>query len=202
MRWKRRTPTCRGCSYQVSRQGHAASSSGNEVDFKNTIILLTSNVGTDTIARACAAGKKRPDPAGLQEAMRADLLKAFKPALLGRMKIVPYYPLDDATLRSIIKLQLGRIASRIRAQPSRLVHYDDAAIEADGCSLQGSGKRRATWATSSPAPCCRRSRKSSDAHGRRQRHRTAPCGRHRSGGFRVHGGARKCRGSFWWQSSK
>ncbi len=63
------------------------------MNFKNTIILLTSNVGTDTIMKACADPDTAPNPDGLAEMLKADLLKSFKPALLGRMTVVPYYPL-------------------------------------------------------------------------------------------------------------
>jgi len=129
--------------YQVFDKGMLQDSSGNDVNFKDTIILLTSNVGTDTIARACAAGKKRPDPAALQEAMRADLLKAFKPALLGRMTIVPYFPLDDETLKQIIKLQLGRIEGRVRANHRATFAYDAGVVDAiaSRCKEVESGAR-------------------------------------------------------------
>src|SRR6202035_6093688 len=87
---------------------------GQEVDFKNTIILLTSNVGTDTIMKVCADPDTRPDALGLADALRPDLLKAFKPALLGRMTVVPYFPLSDEVLKKIIHLQLKRIGERLR----------------------------------------------------------------------------------------
>src|SRR6202023_818166 len=81
--------------YQVFDKGMLQDSSGNEVDFKNTIILLTSNVGTDTIMKVCADPDTMPDMKGLGEALRPDLLKSFKPALLGRITVVPYFPLSD-----------------------------------------------------------------------------------------------------------
>jgi type VI secretion system protein VasG len=102
---------------------------GNEVNFKNTIILLTSNVGTDTIMKACADPAKRPDHTALAEIMRPDLLQKFKPALLGRMNIVPYFPLHDEVLRSIIKLQIGKIADRVKTNYRAKFTYDDAVIE-------------------------------------------------------------------------
>ena len=115
--------------YQVFDKGMLQDDKGNEVNFKNTIILLTSNVGTDTIMKACADPAKRPDHVALAEIMRPDLLKSFKPALLGRMNIVPYYPLHDEVLRSIIKLQIGKIADRVKANYRATFTYDDAVIE-------------------------------------------------------------------------
>src|SRR5207237_2688718 len=79
--------------YQVFDKGSLQDDRGNEVDFKNTIIILTSNVGTDTIMKVCADPDTMPDMNGLTQAMRPDMLKSFKPALLGRMTVVPYFPL-------------------------------------------------------------------------------------------------------------
>src|SRR4029079_9906834 len=81
--------------YQVFDKGMLQDSSGNEVNFKNTIILLTSNVGTDPIVTLTAHPATTPDAKGLAEALRPELLKAFKPAFLGRCDLVPYYPLGD-----------------------------------------------------------------------------------------------------------
>ena len=83
---------------------------------KNCIILLTSNVGTDTIMKLCADPDTKPDPEPLLEAIRPELVQAFKPALLGRMVTVPFYPISDDILRLIIKLQLGKIKNRNRGQ--------------------------------------------------------------------------------------
>jgi type VI secretion system protein VasG len=116
--------------YQVFDKGVLEDSEGREIDFKNTIIILTSNVGTDLIARLCAAPDTRPDAATLAESLRPELLKVFKPAFLGRMVVVPYYPLADDVLRQIIKLQLGRIADRFRQNHKADFLYDDAVIEA------------------------------------------------------------------------
>jgi type VI secretion system protein VasG len=116
--------------YQVFDKGVLEDSEGREIDFKNTIIILTSNVGTDLIARLCAAPDTRPDPATLSESLRPELLKVFKPAFLGRMVVVPYFPLADDVLRQIIKLQLGRIADRFRQNHRAEFVWDDAVIEA------------------------------------------------------------------------
>src|SRR5207253_3390700 len=85
--------------YQVFDKGTLQDDKGEEVDFKNTIIVLTANVGSDTIMKVCADPDTRPDAAGLASALRPDLLKAFKPALLGRLTVVPYFPLADEVLR-------------------------------------------------------------------------------------------------------
>src|SRR5262249_14338603 len=116
--------------YQVFDKGVLEDSEGREIDFKNTIIILTSNVGTDLVARLCAVPDTRPDPATLAESLRPELLKVFKPAFLGRMVIVPYYPLADDVLRQIIRLQLGRIADRFRQNHRAEFAYDDSVIEA------------------------------------------------------------------------
>jgi type VI secretion system protein VasG len=118
-------------------------SSGNEVDFKNTIILLTSNVGTDTIMKLCADPDTMPDMKGLAEAMRPDLLKAFKPALLGRITVVPYFPLGDDVIRKIIALQMKRINERMEATHGAPFEYTQAVLDtiAGRCKEVESGAR-------------------------------------------------------------
>jgi type VI secretion system protein VasG len=129
--------------YQVFDKGVLEDSEGREIDFKNTIIILTSNVGTDLVARLCAAPDTRPDPATLAESLRPELLKVFKPAFLGRMVVVPYYPLADDVIRQIIKLQLSKIADRFRQNHKAEFVYDDAVIEAvrNRCREVESGAR-------------------------------------------------------------
>ena len=178
--------------YQVFDKGTLMDDKATEIDFKNTIILLTSNVGTDTIMKACANGKKRPDPAALQETMRADLLKAFKPALLGRMTIVPYFPLDDDTLKQIIKLQLGHIVNRVRANHRASLYLRRGRHHCHLVPLQGSRERRPqrrshhhrNVASGNLAGVSR-------PHGRGQDDRTCQCRRQRQGGFRLHGEVNK-----------
>ncbi|MCI0681405.1 MAG: type VI secretion system ATPase TssH [Gemmataceae bacterium] len=114
--------------YQVFDKGMLQDDKGNEVNFKNTIIILTSNVGTDTIMKLCAKPDKKPDAESLAETLRPDLLKAFKPALLGRIKVIPFFPLDDAMLRSITQLQLKRIADRFKENHRAEFTYDDALL--------------------------------------------------------------------------
>lgn len=116
--------------YQVFDKGQLQDDKGNDVDFRNTIILLTSNVGTDTIMKVCADPDTKPDAEGLASALRPDLLKSFKPALLGRLTVVPYFPLSDDVIRRIIRLQLGRIADRVRSGHGAAFTWDDAVIEA------------------------------------------------------------------------
>lgn len=116
--------------YQVFDKGVLEDSEGREIDFKNTVILLTSNVGTDTAMKLCADPETRPDPVALAESLRPDLLKVFQPAFLGRMMVVPYYPLADEVMRQIIRLQLGRIADRLKANHRAEFVYDDALVDA------------------------------------------------------------------------
>jgi type VI secretion system protein VasG len=129
--------------YQVFDKGMLQDDKGNEVNFKNTIILLTSNVGTDTIMKLCADPDTRPEPEALAEALRPDLLKAFKPALLGRISIVPYYPLDDTMLKAIIRLNMTRIGDRLREHHRATFSYDESLLStiAGRCREVESGAR-------------------------------------------------------------
>ncbi|HEV3189341.1 MAG TPA: type VI secretion system ATPase TssH, partial [Polyangiaceae bacterium] len=95
--------------FQVFDKGWMEDGQGTRVDFKNTIILLTSNAGSDLLMQLCAAGRDRPSDADLQKALRPALLDVFPAALLGRMVTIPYYPLSDEMLGSIVRLQLDRI---------------------------------------------------------------------------------------------
>ena len=116
--------------FQVFDKGMLEDGEGREIDFKNTVILLTSNAGTDTIMKLCADEDTRPEPEALAEALRPDLLKHFPPAFLGRLIVIPYYKISDPIMRQIIQLQLGRISSRIRANHRASVVYDDALVDA------------------------------------------------------------------------
>ena len=129
--------------FQVFDKGVLEDGEGREIDFKNTIILLTSNVGTDTIMKLCADPETMPDPDGIIEAVKPELVKAFKPALLGRMVTVPYYPISDEILRLIIRLQLGKIKNRISDNHGAEFAYDDAVVEtvAKRCTDVDSGAR-------------------------------------------------------------
>jgi type VI secretion system protein VasG len=129
--------------YQVFDKGTLQDDKGNEVNFKNTIILLTSNAGTDAIMKVCADPDTRPEPEGLAESLRPELLKVFKPALLGRMTVVPYYPLADEVLRTIIQLQLRRIRDRVRENHRAAFSYDEQLVGhiAGRCKEVESGAR-------------------------------------------------------------
>jgi type VI secretion system protein VasG len=129
--------------YQVFDKGMLEDGEGREIDFKNTIILLTSNAGSATVTELCIDAATRPAPAVLTEALRSQLLHAFKPALLGRMITVPYYPLTDAVMRDIIALQLSRIGQRLAAHHDAAFHYDEAVVcaIADRCQEVESGAR-------------------------------------------------------------
>ena len=115
--------------FQVFDKGRMEDSDGRHIDFKNTIILLTSNVGTDLIAGLCKDPALRPEPEALARAVREPLLKVFPAALLGRLVVVPYYPLPDEILGDIVRLQLDRIARRIAAQHRVPFTYDDAVVK-------------------------------------------------------------------------
>jgi type VI secretion system protein VasG len=129
--------------YQVFDKGTLQDEKGLEADFKNTIILLTSNVGTDTIMKVCADPDTMPDAEGLATALRPDLLKAFKPAFLGRITIIPYFPLSDEILKKIITLQLGRVRERVRENHKAPFEYDEALVNtiASRCKEVESGAR-------------------------------------------------------------
>jgi type VI secretion system protein VasG len=100
--------------YQVFDKGQMKDGEGRDIDFKNSVIIMTSNAGTDTIAKLCADPDTAPEPEALVDALRPDLLKVFKPAFLGRCNVVIYYPLADAVLKQIVGIQLNRIRKRVR----------------------------------------------------------------------------------------
>ena len=129
--------------YQVFDKGMLEDGEGREIDFKNTVILLTSNAGLDIIHKLCADPETKPDPDGLTGAIRPELLKVFKPALLGRMSVVPYYPIGDDVMRQIIRLQLGRIAERLKENHGADFGYDESVIDeiAGRCKEVESGAR-------------------------------------------------------------
>jgi type VI secretion system protein VasG len=129
--------------YQVFDKGSMRDGEGRDIDFKNTLILMTSNAGTDTIRSLCADPETMPDEAGLAEALRPELLKVFKPAFLGRVTVVPYFPLSDSVMRSIIELQLGRIGKRVRENYKASFSYVPELISsiASRCTEVDSGAR-------------------------------------------------------------
>ncbi len=100
--------------YQVFDKGQMKDGEGRDINFRNTIILMTSNAGTDLIKKLCADPDTRPEPEAFAQAIFPELLKSFKPAFLGRLTIVPYYPLADDIMRKIIQLKLGKIGKRVK----------------------------------------------------------------------------------------
>jgi type VI secretion system protein VasG len=115
--------------FQVFDKGVMEDGEGRRIDFKNTIILLTSNVGSDLITRLCMEAEEQPVPEDVAAALRPSLLKVFPAALLGRLTVVPYYPLDDGILKSIIQLQLSRIEKRLLQTHGTEFTYTKGVIE-------------------------------------------------------------------------
>ena len=115
--------------FQVFDKGWMEDGEGRFIDFKNTLILLTTNVGTDLIMGMCKDPELLPDPEGLGKALREPLLKVFPPALLGRLVTIPYYPLSDEMIGDIVRLQLGRITKRILENHKVPFGYDDEVIK-------------------------------------------------------------------------
>ncbi len=129
--------------FQVFDKGWMEDGEGRHIDFRNTVIIMTSNVGTDLVMQLCEDPTLRPDPEPLAAALREPLLKVFAPALLGRLVVVPYYPLHAEALHRIIRLQLDRIATRLQANHGIALAYDDSAVElvARRCTAIESGGR-------------------------------------------------------------
>ena len=129
--------------YQVFDKGTLEDGEGRRIDFKNTLIILTSNLGTDTIMKVCADEETKPNWQALTEMLRPELLKRFKPAFLGRLKVVPYFPITDQNMRLIVRLKLNRIAKRMRENRNVSFLYDEGLIEnvAGRCKEVESGAR-------------------------------------------------------------
>lgn len=131
--------------FQVFDKGVLDDAEGREIDFRNTLIILTSNVGSSQIMQACLnkAADELPAADALADALRPVLFKSFKPAFLGRMKVVPYYPISDGVLVSIIELKLSRIRDRIAANHKADFIWDDKLVDAvlGRCTEVDSGAR-------------------------------------------------------------
>jgi type VI secretion system protein VasG len=129
--------------FQVFDKGMMEDGEGRLIDFKNTLILLTTNVGSDLIMNLCKDPELMPEADGIGKALRPALLKAFPAALLGRLVTIPYYPLSDEVLRSIIRLQLGRIDKRIQLNYGIPFTYSDEVVQliASRCTELESGGR-------------------------------------------------------------
>ena len=129
--------------FQVFDKGTLEDGEGRRIDFKNTLIILTSNLGTDLIMKLCADEETMPDWQSLTEMLRPELLKRFKPAFLGRLKVVPYYPITDKIMRLIVKLKLSKIARRMKENRNVSFVYEEGLIEkiASRCTEVDSGAR-------------------------------------------------------------
>ena len=129
--------------FQVFDKGFMEDGEGRFIDFKNTLILLTTNAGTDLIASLCKDPDLMPDPEGMAKALREPLLKVFPPALLGRLVTIPYYPLSDEMLGKIVKLQLNRIKKRVEARYKIPFEYGEDVVKlvVSRCTESESGGR-------------------------------------------------------------
>jgi len=129
--------------FQVFDKGWMEDGEGRVIDFKNTLILLTTNAGTDMIMNLCKDPELMPEPEGIAKALREPLLKVFPPALLGRVVVIPYYPLSDEMIGAIARLQLGRIGRRIAESHKVPFTYDDDVVKliAERCTELESGGR-------------------------------------------------------------
>ncbi|MBU6396580.1 MAG: type VI secretion system ATPase TssH [Rhodospirillales bacterium] len=129
--------------FQVFDKGNMKDGEGRDIDFKNTVIIMTSNAGTDLIDKLFADPETAPDAAGLAEALRPELMKYFKPAFLGRVTLVPYFPLSDDVIRQIVRLQLNKITKRVKEAYKANFTYAPELVEtiAARCKESSSGAR-------------------------------------------------------------
>jgi type VI secretion system protein VasG len=129
--------------FQVFDKGFMNDAEGRYIDFKNTLILLTSNVGTDLITTLSEDEEMKPDAESLATTLRPELLKVFPPALLGRLLVLPYYPLSPDMLKGIVRIQLDRIVRRVHDSHGIVFSYADAVIDliVSRCNEVASGGR-------------------------------------------------------------
>ncbi|PHS12273.1 MAG: type VI secretion system ATPase TssH [Blastopirellula sp.] len=116
--------------YQVFDKGNMKDGEGRDIDFKNTVIIMTSNAGTDLIMNLCKDPETRPDAEGLGEALHEELLKTFKPAFLGRISVIPFFPLDDDVMKKIIRLKLNKVVRRIHEHYKAKLAYTNELVDA------------------------------------------------------------------------
>ncbi|HKV48569.1 MAG TPA: type VI secretion system ATPase TssH [Candidatus Acidoferrales bacterium] len=129
--------------FQVFDKGRMEDGEGREIDFRNNIIILTTNACTDQLMKLCADPETMPNASALVNTLKPELNKIFKPAFLGRMVVVPYYPVRDEALKKIITLKLGKIQRRIQENHKIALTYDDSLIDevAKRCTEVESGAR-------------------------------------------------------------
>ncbi len=128
--------------YQVFDKGMLSDGEGRVVDFKNTVIILTSNLASDTIVSMCG-GPVKPEIDEIMGAIRPALIKHFKPALLGRMTVVPFYPISMEAMKEIVSLKLGQVGKRLMESHRMKFDYDPAVVEliSQRCTEVESGAR-------------------------------------------------------------
>ena len=129
--------------FQVFDKGNMEDGEGRSINFKNNIIILTTNACTDQLMKLVADPETAPSPRALIETIKPELNKIFKPAFLGRMVLIPYYPVRDEALKQIIRLKLGKIQRRILENHKVKLSYDDAFLNevASRCTEVESGAR-------------------------------------------------------------
>ena len=129
--------------FQVFDKGNMKDGEGRDIDFKNAVIIMTSNAGTDLITQLFADPETAPDAAGLADALMPELMKVFKPAFLGRVTLVPYFPLSPDVIKKIVELQLNRIRRRVQEAYGAKFAWDKSVVQtiADRCTETSSGAR-------------------------------------------------------------
>lgn len=129
--------------YQVFDKGSMKDGEGRDIDFKNTVVIMTTNAGTETVMKLCADAELRPDPEVLADSLHDDLLKFFKPAFLGRLTVIPYYPLADDVMRGICQLKLRSIGRRLENAYRAAFDWSDDVVTAvvERCNEADSGAR-------------------------------------------------------------
>ncbi len=129
--------------FQVFDKGNMEDGEGRSIDFKNTVILLTTNAGTDTIMKLTGDPEMMPNHEGLVKALKPELNATFKPAFLGRMVIIPYFPVRDEALKQIIRLKVGKLQRRLQETHRMALLFDESLVDAiaDRCTEVESGAR-------------------------------------------------------------
>ncbi len=129
--------------YQVFDKGHMKDGEGRDIDFKNTVIIMTSNAGTDLIKSLCSDPDTMPSAESLAETLHPELLKTFKPAFLGRVTTIPYFPLSEEIMRRIIKLKLGKVVRRVHENYGAQLEYTNNVVDAiaERCTEVDTGAR-------------------------------------------------------------
>jgi type VI secretion system protein VasG len=129
--------------YQVFDKGTMKDGEGRDIDFKNTLILMTTNAGTELIKSLCLDPETRPDAETLAGTLHDELMKSFKPAFLGRLTVVPYFPLTDDVLERIVRLKLNKIRRRVRESYNAAMNYDDEVVRhfVSRCNAVDTGAR-------------------------------------------------------------